>query len=88
MAIIESDDEDDANIFSITNDYCSEGDETLANKQKEEWTLSAIPTRRTKHNNVSSAEGFLLSRELVVRFVRNSISHAVDRQKHNADKNG
>ena len=47
MAIIESDDEDDANIFSITNDDCSEGDEIIANKQKEEWTLSAVPTRRT-----------------------------------------
>ena len=44
-AIIESDDDDDAGIFSIANEYSSEDDNTLADKQKEERTLSAVRTR-------------------------------------------
>ena len=88
IAIIESHDDDDAGIFSIANDCSSDDDDTLADEQKEERTLSAVCTRRTEQNNVSSAEGFLLAREAVVRFVQDSIAHAVDRQKWNADKNG
>ena len=42
--------------------------------------LFAVRTRRTEQNNVSSAEGFLLALEAVVRFVQDSIAHAVDRQ--------
>ena len=39
------------------------------------------------HNkNVSSAEGFLLARESVVRFVEDSIANAVDWQKCNDNK--
>ena len=60
-SIIESDDDDDAGIFSIANDYSSEDDDTLAGEHKEERTLSAVRTRRTEQNNVSSAEGFLLA---------------------------
>ena len=44
-AIIESDDDDDAGIFSIANDYSSEDDDTIADEQKEERTLSAVRTR-------------------------------------------
>ena len=85
-AIIDSD--DDAGIFSIANNYLSEDDTILADEQKEESTLSAVRTRRTELNNAESAEGFLLAREAVVRFVHDSITYAVDRQKRNADKNG
>ena len=47
-AIIDSDnDDEDAGIFSIANDYLSEDDDTLADQQKEESTLSAVCTRRT-----------------------------------------
>ena len=42
-AIIESDGNDDASIFSIANDYYNEDDDTLADKLKEENTLSADP---------------------------------------------
>ena len=87
-AIIESDDDDDAGIFSIANDYSSEEDDVLADEQKEERTLSAVRTKRTDRNNAVSAERFLLAREAVVRFVQDSIAHAVDRQKRNADENG
>ena len=87
-AITDSDDDDDAGIFSIANDYPSEDDTILADEQKEESTLSAVRTRRTEQNNTESAEGFLLAREAVVRFVQDSIAYAVDRQKRNADKNG
>ena len=82
------DDDDYAVIFSITNDYSSEDDDTLADEQEEERTLSAVRIRQTAQNNTSSAEGFLLTREAVVRFVQDSITHEVDRQKRNADKNG
>ena len=49
-AIIESDDNDYAGIFNIANDYSSEDDDTLADDQKEERTLSAVCTRRTEQN--------------------------------------
>ena len=83
--IIDSDDDDDAVIFIIVNDYPSEDDETLADEQEEEMSLSAARTRRTERNNTSSAEAFLLAIEAVVRFVQDSIAHAVDRQKRSAD---
>lgn len=35
-----------------------------------------------------SADDFLLTRQAVVRFVQDSIAHAVDRQKQQADKSG
>ena len=86
-AIIESEDDDDAGNFSIADSYSSEDDVTLADEQKDIKTLSAVRTRRTGRNNASSAEAFFLAREAVVRFVQDSIAHAVDRQKQNADKN-
>ena len=49
--------------------------------------MSAVRARQIEQNNISSAEGFLLAREGVVRFVQDSIAHAVGRQKRNADKN-
>ena len=84
-AIIDSDDADDAGIFSIINDNASEREDTLAD---EESNLLAVRTRRTERQNNESAENFLLTREAVVRFVQDSIANAVDRQKRNADKNG
>ena len=50
--------------------------------------LSTVRTKGTKQKNVSSAEVFLIARETVVRSVQDSIAHAVDWQKRNADKNG
>ena len=87
-AIIVSDDDDNAGIYRIANDYSSEDDDPFADEEKDKSNLSAFRTRRTEQNNVGSAEGFLLAREAVVRFVQDSIAHAVDRQKRNADKNG
>ena len=81
-------DEDDAGIFTIVNDYSSEDDDTLADKQEEERNIYAGRTRRIGHKNTSSAERFLLSREAVILFVQDSIIYAVDRQKRNANKNG
>ena len=71
---------DDAGIFSIANDYSSEDNDTFTGEPKEETTLSALRTRRIEQNYVSSAKGFLLARGAVVRFVQDSIAHAVDRQ--------
>ena len=50
-------------------------------------TFSAVRTRRTEQNNAESAEGFLLDREAVVRFVHSSIAYDMDRQIRRADKN-
>ena len=86
-AIFDLDDDDDAGIFSIVNDYSSEDDTILADEQKEESTLSAFRTRRAEQNNTESAEGFLLAREAVVCLVQDSITYAVGRQLRNADKN-
>ena len=55
-AISKSDDEDDAIILNIANDYSSENDDTLADEREEERTLSAVRTRRTEQKNVSSAK--------------------------------
>ena len=60
------DDDDDAGIFSIANDYDSEDDYALTD---EEIDLSAVRTRRTAVDKNESAEEFLLAREAVVRFV-------------------
>ena len=73
-AILDSDDDDDAGIFSIANDYPSEDDTILSDEQKEEITLSSVRTRRTEQNNSESTEGFLLAREAVVCFVQYSIA--------------
>ena len=78
-------DDDDAGIFSIANDYSSEDESTLAD---EEINVSTVRASRTDTNRDESVEEFLLTREAVVRFVQDSIANAVDRQKRNADKNG
>ena len=83
--IADLDDDDDAGIFSIANDYTSEDENTLA---EEEDDILAVRTRRTATNQSDAAEEYLLSREAVVRFVQYSIANAVDRQKRNADKHG
>ena len=44
-AINESDDNDDAGVFLIANDYSSEDDDTLDDEQKEERTLPAVLTK-------------------------------------------
>ena len=75
----------DAGIFSIANDYISEDENTLT---EEEDDLLAVRTRRTATNQSHSAEDFLQAREQVVRFVQDSTANAVDRQKRNADKHG
>ena len=78
-AIIESDDDDDAGIPSITNKYSSDNDELLADEHKEINTLSSVRTKQTGRNNISSAERLLLAREAVFRFVHYYIAHVVDR---------
>ena len=64
--IADPDEDDDAGIFSIANDYASEDENTL---DEEENDLLAVLTRHTKTNQIESAEDFLLAREEVVRFV-------------------
>ena len=78
------DEDDDAGIFSIANEYTSEDECTFA----EEDDLLAVRTGRTVSNKRESAETSLLEREAVVRFVQDSIAKAVDKQKQNADKHG
>uniref|UniRef100_A0AAV1TWN8 Uncharacterized protein n=1 Tax=Peronospora matthiolae TaxID=2874970 RepID=A0AAV1TWN8_9STRA len=68
---IDDDDDDDAGIFSITNDCHSEDDDALTG---EDNVLSALHTKRTAVYKDESAEGFLLTREAVVRFVQDSIA--------------
>uniref|UniRef100_A0AAV1THJ8 Uncharacterized protein n=1 Tax=Peronospora matthiolae TaxID=2874970 RepID=A0AAV1THJ8_9STRA len=80
---VDDDDDDDAGIFSIANDRQSEDEDTL---NGEDDVLSAVHTKRTAVDKDESAEEFLLTREAVVRFVRDSIADALDRQKRNADK--
>ena len=70
-------------IYSIANDYTSEDENTLAEKEDD---LLAVCTRHPATNQSESAEDFLLAREAVVHFVQESIANAVDRQKRNADK--
>ena len=50
-SIIESDDDTDAGIFSITNDYSSDDNDTLADEKKEKRSLSAVRTSQTEQNN-------------------------------------
>lgn len=73
----------DAEKFSI--DSASEDKVTLAEEEKELLTVCA---KRTDEEPTESAGEFLLTREAVVCFVKDSIANAVDRQKRNADKNG
>ena len=55
-----SDNDEDADIFSIVNDYASEEVDTLV---KEEKNLLAVRTKRTDRHNNESAERFVLTRE-------------------------
>jgi hypothetical protein len=55
---------------------------------EEDMCVSAVRASRTAVQQTASAEDFLLIRQAVARFVQNSISHSVDRQNHNADRNG
>ena len=84
-AIADSDEDDDAGIFNIANDYTSEDEKTLA---KIENDLLAVLTRRTATNKDESAEIFLLAREAMVRFVQDSIANTVEQQEWNTDKHG
>ena len=81
----DEDDDDDAGIFSIANDYTSENENTLAEKEDD---LLAVCTRHPATNQSESAEDFVLAREAVVCFVQDSIANAVDRQKRNTVKHG
>uniref|UniRef100_A0AAV1T8B0 Uncharacterized protein n=1 Tax=Peronospora matthiolae TaxID=2874970 RepID=A0AAV1T8B0_9STRA len=82
---IDGDDDDGAGIFSIANDCQSEDEDALIG---EDNVLSAVHTKCTAVDKDESAEEFLLTREAVVRFVRDSVADALDRQKRNADKHG
>jgi hypothetical protein len=55
---------------------------------EEDMRVSAVRASCTAVQQTASAEDFLLTRQAVVRFVQDSIAHSVDRQKHNADRNG
>uniref|UniRef100_A0AAV1TNP4 Uncharacterized protein n=1 Tax=Peronospora matthiolae TaxID=2874970 RepID=A0AAV1TNP4_9STRA len=71
-------DDDNAGIFSIANDCHSEDDDALTGEDK---AVSAVQTKCSAVDKDESAEGFLLTREAVVRFVQDSIADALDRQK-------
>ena len=83
--IADSDEDDNASIFSTSNEYASEDDDTLP---EEERQLLEVRTKRTDTNTTESAENSLLTREAVVRFMQDLIANAVYRQKLNADKHG
>ena len=83
--IADSDENDDAGIFSIDNDYTSEAENILVEEENE---LLVVRTRRTETNERRVGRGILLAREAVVYFVQESISYAVDQQKRNADQYG
>uniref|UniRef100_A0AAV1T1G5 Uncharacterized protein n=1 Tax=Peronospora matthiolae TaxID=2874970 RepID=A0AAV1T1G5_9STRA len=74
------DDDDVAGIFSIANE-CHSDEDALTG---EDNVLSAVHTKRTAVYKDESAEEFLLTREAVVRFVQDSITDALYRQKRNA----
>uniref|UniRef100_A0AAV1TGZ8 Transcription factor CBF/NF-Y/archaeal histone domain-containing protein n=1 Tax=Peronospora matthiolae TaxID=2874970 RepID=A0AAV1TGZ8_9STRA len=81
---ISDDDDDDAGIFSIANDCQSEEyDASLA-----KTTFFQQYTKHTAVDKDESAEEFPLACEAVVRFVQDSITDAIDKQKRNADKHG
>uniref|UniRef100_A0AAV1U5C6 Uncharacterized protein n=1 Tax=Peronospora matthiolae TaxID=2874970 RepID=A0AAV1U5C6_9STRA len=63
---IDDDDDEDAGILSIANDYHSEDDDTLTG---EDNVLSSVHTKLTDVDKNESAEKFLLTHEAVVRFV-------------------
>ena len=65
--IADSDDDDNAGIYSIDNDDTSGTEDILAEEKNE---LLAFRTRRTEINKGESAELFLQAREAVVRFVQ------------------
>uniref|UniRef100_A0AAV1VHU5 Uncharacterized protein n=1 Tax=Peronospora matthiolae TaxID=2874970 RepID=A0AAV1VHU5_9STRA len=79
------DDDEDAGIFSISNDRQSEDDDTIT---VENNVLSAVHTKLTAVDKDVSAEEFMLTREAVVRFVQEPTADAQDGQKRNADKHG
>ena len=83
--IADSDEDDNASIFSTSNEYASEDDDTLP---EEERQLLEVRAKRTDTNATESAENSLLTREAVVRFMQDLIANAVYRQKLNADKHG
>uniref|UniRef100_A0AAV1TYW3 Uncharacterized protein n=1 Tax=Peronospora matthiolae TaxID=2874970 RepID=A0AAV1TYW3_9STRA len=57
--MIKSDEvDDDAGVFSIANDCCTENDAILADKKEEERTLSAVITRRTGQSNAEQKKDF------------------------------
>ena len=61
--VADPDEDDDATIFSIANDYTSEDENTLAEEVDD---LLAVSTRRTATDQSDAAEDFLLAREAVV----------------------
>uniref|UniRef100_A0AAV1UJW4 Uncharacterized protein n=1 Tax=Peronospora matthiolae TaxID=2874970 RepID=A0AAV1UJW4_9STRA len=67
---IDDDDDDYAGIFSISNDCHSCDDDAL---NDDDNVLSSVHTKRTAVDKDESAEGFLLTREAVVRFVQDSL---------------
>uniref|UniRef100_A0AAV1V539 Uncharacterized protein n=1 Tax=Peronospora matthiolae TaxID=2874970 RepID=A0AAV1V539_9STRA len=72
------DDKDDAGIFRIADDCHSEEDDAVT---VENNVLSAVHTKRTAVDKDEPEEEFLLTREVVVRFVQDSIADALNRQK-------
>ena len=56
--ITDSDDNDDASIFSIASGYSSEDDDALADENN---VKSTVPTKGTGSNNAESTDGFLLT---------------------------
>uniref|UniRef100_A0AAV1TPH3 Tf2-1-like SH3-like domain-containing protein n=1 Tax=Peronospora matthiolae TaxID=2874970 RepID=A0AAV1TPH3_9STRA len=81
----DDDDDDDAGTLSIANDRQSEDDDTLTGEGN---VISALYTKRTAVDKDESAEEFLLTREAVVCFVRDSIADALDRKKRSAERHG
>ena len=53
--LLSQDNDDDAGIFSIANDYSSEDDETLA---EENNVKSTVHTKRTGSNKAESTDDF------------------------------
>ena len=86
VTIADPDEDDDASIFSITNDNTREDEKILAEKEDEkivaekEDDLLVVRTMCTATNESDAAEKCLLARKAVVRFVQDPIANAVDRQ--------
>uniref|UniRef100_A0AAV1T2H0 Uncharacterized protein n=1 Tax=Peronospora matthiolae TaxID=2874970 RepID=A0AAV1T2H0_9STRA len=81
----DDDDDEDAGIFSIANDCHSEDDDDL---NGEDTVPSEVHMKRTAVDKYESAEEFLLTREVVVRFVQDPFADAIEKQKRNTDKHG